>query len=224
MRKTLFISMVFILAGCNAGSTDDITEYDQALSEEEIAGYTEAASIYDDPAYEAELALNATSEEVIEDDTSYEEPLATTATATYADEEMFLDEYDGDQLSYNDRMTANDRNVSFIDYQQTLAIIEEDFSSVYLAEDSEKTQEDPREMLGEQRKMPSLLVSSKFDDDYDKAMKGDPQAQYNLGLILSRKENLRQQKAQAREYFGKACAQGVQKSCNKYKTMKNAGF
>lgn len=208
MRKILFISVVFILVGCNVSSTNDTTEYDEALSIEEAVAEIEAAAL--------------------DNDSSYEEPLATMATATYdgelSEEGTALDEDDSYDISYKERITANDRKVSFIDYQQTLALTEENFSSVYLPEDSKKIQEDPREMLGEQRKMPSLLVSSKFDDDYDKAMKGDPQAQYNLGLILSREENLRQQKAQAKEYFGKACAQGVQKSCDKYKTMKKAGY
>ena len=48
------------------------------------------------------------------------------------------------------------------------------------------------------------------------AEQGNAKAQFNLGVSYYQEEGVRQDKGQAKEWFGKACDNGYQKGCEVY--------
>ena len=60
---------------------------------------------------------------------------------------------------------------------------------------------------------------------YEKAAaQGDAEAQYNLGVLYHNGDGVRQNKRTAKEWFGKACDAGMQKGCDVYRKLNEAGF
>jgi TPR repeat protein len=85
-----------------------------------------------------------------------------------------------------------------------------------------------------------LLYADSFDDgmqaymhtDYQKAAKlfekaaeqGNIDAQGLLGVMYELGQGVRQNKALAKEYYGKACDNGLEESCDAYSRLNEAGY
>jgi TPR repeat protein len=56
------------------------------------------------------------------------------------------------------------------------------------------------------------------------AAQGNSMAQENLGAMYYNGQGVRQDISLAKEYFGKACDNGLEKDCNYYKTLNEQGY
>ncbi len=60
---------------------------------------------------------------------------------------------------------------------------------------------------------------------YEKAAaQGHAKAQNNLGAMYANGEGVRQDRRTAKEWFGKACDNGVQDGCDNYRILNEAGI
>ena len=58
----------------------------------------------------------------------------------------------------------------------------------------------------------------------DLAKKGDAKAQYNLGIMYENGQGVKQDYKKAKEWFGKACDNRDQESCDYYKKLNQKGY
>ena len=65
--------------------------------------------------------------------------------------------------------------------------------------------------------------ASDFRQTLQLAEQGNAEAQYNLGAMYDSGRGVRQDRALAQEWFGKACQNGDQDGCNNYQRLK-AGY
>ena len=60
---------------------------------------------------------------------------------------------------------------------------------------------------------------SYFKETLQAAEQGNAQAQYNLGVMYDNGQGVRRDHKIAKEWFGKACDNGLQQSCDAYRTL-----
>ncbi|UZJ42776.1 hypothetical protein OO006_09600 [Prosthecochloris sp. SCSIO W1101] len=51
------------------------------------------------------------------------------------------------------------------------------------------------------------------------AAEGNPEAQYNIGVMYYNGQGVGQDKEKAKEWFGKACDNGFQRGCDKFREL-----
>jgi TPR repeat protein len=53
---------------------------------------------------------------------------------------------------------------------------------------------------------------------------GDADAQFNLGVIYAQGKGVRQNEKLEKQWFGKACDNGLQDGCDNYRILNDAGI
>ena len=53
---------------------------------------------------------------------------------------------------------------------------------------------------------------------------GDADAQFNLGVIYDQGKGVRQNEKLEKQWFGKACDNGLQDGCDNYRILNDAGI
>jgi TPR repeat protein len=56
------------------------------------------------------------------------------------------------------------------------------------------------------------------------ALQGEASAQFNIGVMYHNGQGVRQNKKIAKEWFGKACDNGLQEGCDEYRKLNEAGY
>ncbi len=56
------------------------------------------------------------------------------------------------------------------------------------------------------------------------AVQDDAAAQFNLGVMYAQGKGVRRDKRTAKRWFGKACDNGNQEGCNRYRWLNESGF
>ena len=64
-------------------------------------------------------------------------------------------------------------------------------------------------------------LAASFQDELKEAKQGNPVAQFRLGLLYKDGEGVRQDYAEAKEWFGKSCDNGFQMGCEQYRELNN---
>ena len=58
----------------------------------------------------------------------------------------------------------------------------------------------------------------------EKANTGDIDAQHNLGIMYYKGQGVKQDYHKAKDFFGKACDNGLQIGCDKYRELNEKGY
>ena len=62
-------------------------------------------------------------------------------------------------------------------------------------------------------------MAADFNQTQLEANQGNVEAQFDLGMMYNKGEGVRQNKATAKEWFGKACDNGAQNGCDGYRIL-----